>query len=550
MDKIFDLPVEVVTSWARLLLACVALLSVVPNSLGAGNQSGLTLLLLGYIAFAIVIVLARASRSLSRQGAYGVHAVDVAVSSALMVLSSGVASPFFVFYQFALIAATLRWDWMGALVTAGILTLTLWMVYLTGISPPAEVIAPDSDNLGRTLIRGAFLMTGGAMLAYLGAHRERGGRRFAKLAAWPQIQPGESKIDLLERSLSHVADVMQAPRVLVIWDEADEPYRQMALWEGGQVRYSREDSTLFGDLVAPTHKHRPFAVVQEQGRGAAGNLFNKLVDRALIKTFAFTAVATAPFRYTACRGRIFVLDRTTAREEDLSLISVIASRIGVSLEDRILRDKLEASAIAQERSRLGRDLHDGVLQGLAAASIQLKVVSTTLPPEAQQPLRSIRDVLADEAQRIRTYVEANRAIAPSATGLVLLAPEVQKRIKRLRDLWGCEVELTVEPVDLNASLTTSRNVGHMIAEGVSNAVRHGRASRIQIQISKSETGLLLSIRDNGHGFENLSGSYDLNERSIGGNAPDSLKSRVEECGGTLYLSSSPQGTNLTVELRT
>jgi signal transduction histidine kinase len=464
-----------------------------------------------------------------------------------MVLSNGVASPFFVFYQFALIAAALRWNWKGALVTAGILTVTLWMVYVTGISPPLSVVAPDSDSWSRTLIRGGFLMVGGAMLAYLGAHRERASRRFAKLAAWPQIQSNESKIELLERTLTHVVDVMQAPRALVIWDEADEPHRQVAMWQGGHVRYSREDSTLFGDLVASTHWERPFAVTRGKG-DRADSSFNRLVDRTLIRVFDFAAVTTAPFRYTSCHGRVFILDQTATSEEDLALVTVVASRIGASLEDRILRDKLEASVIAQERSRLGRDLHDGVLQGLAAASIQLKVLSTTLPPETQQQLRSIRDVLADEAQRIRTYVEANRAIAPSVTGLVLLAPEVHKRIKRLRDLWGCDIELTIEPTDLNASLTTARNVGHMIAEGVSNAVRHGRASRIQIHISKQGAGLSLSIRDNGHGFENLSGSYDLSEQSIGGNGPDSLKSRVEECGGTLYLSSSPQGANLTVEL--
>src|SRR3712207_464892 len=93
-DKMFDLPVEVVTSWARLLLASVGLLALTAEGHKPGTGSAIVLLLLGYIAFATVIVVARSSRALSYGGAYGVHAVDVAVSSALMLLTNGALSPF------------------------------------------------------------------------------------------------------------------------------------------------------------------------------------------------------------------------------------------------------------------------------------------------------------------------------------------------------------------------------------------------------------------------------------------------------------------------
>ncbi len=426
VEKMFDLPVEVVTSWARLLLACVGLFALVVGGHKPAPSSIIVVLLLAYIAFAVIIVIARSSRALSHTGAYVIHAVDVTVSSALMLLTAGTISPFFVFYQFTLITATLRWDWAGALITAGILTTTLWLFQLTGFSPSTAASSAVPDNIGgeSIVIRDGFLMISGAMLAYMGAYRERARRRFAKLAAWPQVGEG-TKIQLIETALSYSADVMRTHRLLVIWDEVDEPYRHVALWAEGELRYSRETTNLFGDLVSASHRDRTFVFVRGNVRdvpaGASGQ-DNSLLDRVLTKTFKINSAATSPFIYATCRGRVFVLDRTAWSEEDLSVVSVIAGRIGGSLEDHVLRDKLQAAAAFQERTRLGRDLHDGVLQGLAAASINLKIISLTLPPESQEQLRNVRDVLADEAQRIRNFVEANRARAALTTGLVPLRP--------------------------------------------------------------------------------------------------------------------------------
>jgi signal transduction histidine kinase len=212
-----------------------------------------------------------------------------------------------------------------------------------------------------------------------------------------------------------------------------------------------------------------------------------------------------------------------------------------------LRHWLGAAAL-QERTKLGRDLHDGVLQGLAAASIQLKILSLSLPPEAQEQLQTIRQTLADEAQRIRSFVEANRARAIPTTGHVQITADIEKRVARLRDLWACEINVSIEPADLTSSITTARHIGHMLAEAVSNAVRHGRATFISIAIEKRGDNVVLSVSDNGSGFVGLQGTFTSAELNRTRSGPLSLKSRVTEAGGRLFLTSLPSGTNVTVEL--
>jgi signal transduction histidine kinase len=113
--------------------------------------------------------------------------------------------------------------------------------------------------------------------------------------------------------------------------------------------------------------------------------------------------------------------------------------------------------------------------------------------------------------------------------------------------WGCEVDLTITPPDLKGSLSVARSIRHMLNEAVSNAVRHGRASRVEADIASREDRIMLSIQDDGIGFVDLDGSYTQKQLVSGNLGPLSLRSRVEELGGVLYLTSTPTGSNITIE---
>ena len=244
-----------------------------------------------------------------------------------------------------------------------------------------------------------------------------------------------------------------------------------------------------------------------------------------------------------------MLDRTTWAEEDVPLVKIISERVGIELEDRILRRQLEEGAITRERVRLGRDLHDGVLQGLAAANIQLKVLSDQLPSDFTNRVSAIRGALADEAHRIRDFVEESRSVGASSPEVVSIGPELRKRCEALGTQWGCAVDVIIQPPELLTSAATARHLDHIVGESVSNAVRHGRASQVSVRLAEKAEKLELCIQDDGTGFD-IPQSGRPNSGQQVPPRPLSLRSRVEELGGKLMILPSPKGADIRVELPT
>ena len=185
---------------------------------------------------------------------------------------------------------------------------------------------------------------------------------------------------------------------------------------------------------------------------------------------------TAPFNMDYCYGGIIAFNRSGWSSEDLRIAEIAANVIGTQIEEAALRIELEAGIVGNERERLGRDLHDGLLQGLAASMMQLRALSAAAPSGLQNDLDNVRAILAEEASKIRTFVEETRNRERATTGLLSLTTEMGRVIAGLQKRWSCEVTMTIDPPDLACSLSTTRSVRHMVNEAVSNAVRHGRAS--------------------------------------------------------------------------
>ncbi|MFD0461504.1 sensor histidine kinase [Microvirga aerilata] len=101
---------------------------------------------------------------------------------------------------------------------------------------------------------------------------------------------------------------------------------------------------------------------------------------------------------------------------------------------------------------------------------------------------------------------------------------------------------------MQVSAETARNLRHFLAEATSNAVRHGRASQIEVAIKAAPDRLSLTVVDNGLGFKDLHGSYSGKEMSARSLGPVSLRTRAEAMGGALTLQTSKSGTKIHVEV--
>src|SRR5262249_25424799 len=178
----------------------------------------------------------------------------------------------------------------------------------------------------------------------------------------------------------------------------EEPYVNLIFWQEGTYQETRRPVGAFGDLVNPALAGVPFLtgdVCSEYVLLPSGPMRIKgsVTDPDLQAEFSIRGVATAPFAATICTGRVFLLDRSNWSDDDLLLTEIIAFRTGTELDRRVAQRRSEEVIASQERSRLTRDLHDGVLQSLTAAALQLNLVDNASEQDPKSPLDLVQPPL-------------------------------------------------------------------------------------------------------------------------------------------------------------
>jgi signal transduction histidine kinase len=549
----FDAPAEWVIAQGRLFLCGLSLMAVffeppVPAQFASATYA----MLISYFAYAVGVVAATHWRLPDPASARGIHAADVLATSLLLFLTDGPTSPFFAFFTFILLAAALRWSWQGVLTTFGVLLIAFVGSSVTQSETLPE--PPIAHAFRGTVIGAAYLAVIAAMLAYVSVYRERTSERLAKLAEWPAYAMRDEDLPGFASILAHAANVLGAPRVVTIWEEGEEPFLKTASWAQGSYQNSTEPAEAVADLVPPALMRSAFAtdnvafnvVLLPAGHISIGTPL-KISD--VLRRFSIVSMATAPFTGSICRGRVFVLDRTGWTGDHLLLMEIVASRMAIELDRQVLQAQAQDAAAMRERIRLARDLHDGILQSLAAAGLQLKLAGDRLNKGARSRIDTAKGLLASEQRRIREYVQAMRP-KPELPGDVMLSHDLAGLLAETARSWNCALSFFVEPDDAMVSRKMAAQLSLMLPEAIANAVRHGKASQLGVTVRKADDGLTIVVRDNGSGFGAAASNDNDSGRSAPNIKPASLLERVGELGGSLEVVSSSTGAELRIRLPT
>jgi signal transduction histidine kinase len=200
-------------------------------------------------------------------------------------------------------------------------------------------------------------------------------------------------------------------------------------------------------------------------------------------------------------------------------------------EVRVLTATMEGQE--QERTRLARELHDGVGGILSAAKMHLSIVS-----DNDQHLGDAMSMLNHASQEIRTIAHNLSPNIILMNELDTAVEEFCNRMKSERLVIDCYTIGKVPRLKPAFKLCVYRTVQEIIT----NVIRHAGASRVLVQMSISDNVLLLSIEDNGRGFDPA-----MNR----GNGLMNLESRVKEMNGEMHIQSSPgSGTAVQLEFDT
>jgi two-component system NarL family sensor kinase len=200
----------------------------------------------------------------------------------------------------------------------------------------------------------------------------------------------------------------------------------------------------------------------------------------------------------------------------------------------------------RERQRLGRELHTGVGQLLAAIRLQVDTVATAMPdppPAAQQALDRI-SLLAGEA------LEQVRAVSRR------LHPPVWQRLTledALRQMWEASgvperfaATATIARLEREPAPEIKALVYRAAQEGVSNLVSHSRATAAKLTLRESGDWLQLTVWDNGSGFD-VAAIWEAPANVTAGLGLRSLREEAEAVGATVRIESGPEGTSLIAE---
>jgi signal transduction histidine kinase len=512
-------------------------------------------LLAAYVVYAvsIAVLVWRADAPSHRQGLV-THAFDFAFFTLFIYFTRGPLSPFNTFFVFALVCATLRWQWRGTLWTA-IATLTAFF----GLGLYFSLILQDPDfQLYPLIVRSVYLAVVAVLLGYLGAHEERTRRDMTALAAWPQTV--DQDIEPLVRTLlEHAARALQAPRAVLAWVEREEPWLYVASWSGDGFSWTRAAPAAFGGLVAPALAGCGFLcfdaaaaepAVLRRGPDGLQRWRGAPVDPAFLARYPLRSVLCLPLRADSAEGRLFLADKAAMTSDDLVLGEIVAGVVAARLDLFYLHRTLEEAATTEERIRLARDLHDGVLQSLTGIGLRLAAVRGVLddPRAARDALEALQRLISLEQRDLRFFIEELKppplaATAGEGPGLALRLGELAQRMELE---WGLRSELRIEETGERLPEALTREIYLVVREALVNAVRHGEASAVRVTIAlDAQSRLAVTVADNGRGFP-VHGRWShaaLADEKLG---PRSLLERVESLRGTVSLESSASGARLEI----
>jgi signal transduction histidine kinase len=525
-----------VISLGRVMLAILFLLAVFadrsePDRSFMGTYGALILYSVGAIGIAAITW---RNWWLDARLAVAMHAFDMAVFTAIVFSTNGATRPFFLFVVLPLLSAAIRWGWRETALTAAVLiALFLGAGFLLA---GTEGWQPE-----RIVVRSGHLIILSLLLIWFGIHQN-----FSRL--FFQAEDIDAKLenypDPLARALGlAMAATRASGGAMLIAPTGDEANDGLTI-SGGQRSNVTLSDPIFRSADAPAFL---FDIPRD-----------RLLSRRPNGSFRFAAASSRLSLNEA--ARLGLSEGLAARVitgtqqgwlvlwgiPDLSCDFIDLGRelgraTGGIIDRHALLQAIEISTAARTRLGLARDVHDSIVQFLAGAAFRVEAIkrSATSGNAVNQELDELKRLLVEEQGEIRGFLLALRRERELDLGEALA--ELRVLAERLSQQWSVDCNITAkEGRDSSIPIRLQLDLHQILREAVANAVRHGGADRVDVDLAIDDDHLELRVADNGSGFARTSERQAVEPRSI--------KERVERAQGSLRLVTAPGSTNLLISV--
>lgn len=198
--------------------------------------------------------------------------------------------------------------------------------------------------------------------------------------------------------------------------------------------------------------------------------------------------------------------------------------------------EIEKMTLLEERNRMSKELHDTLGHSFISLILSLDAsiaLMDSKPAEAKDRLTRLRTLAENNLDEMRNIVHEMGEEEESS-----LIRQVESLVARFREHTGTVLTLSLPETERSIRFEVRQAVLRVIQESLTNALKHGKASQLHLELTFSESNLQLSVRNNGNPIDKLNYGFGLT----------TMKQRVERLGGRLQLF-SVKGTPAMTEVR-
>lgn len=561
---------EKVLATARVFAAFCSLVAirVDPGVPGSYQLSAHVIVVLYLIHSLATLILVHLYQDGGPSFVLSVHAADILWPGLISLFTAGPNSPFFVLFALALLAAAYRWGLRETIGTA----LGCMVVFLG-----EALFAVSSLGSRFHVLHGRFhydvfvpqimsLVLGGILLGYLAeGEKKLRGETLAVRRLLQKANPEASVQEILSNVLESILMLFDASNAaLVVKNTSTE---QVFLWESGGAQ-KRPDSLEFTELDAPgrsrylfpmpgtswylqrSHRAEPYRISILNDKGRRLNKLTCTLPETLFSGRPFRSLLAVTFKLESeWSGRIFLFDLrgSSGLESDLRFLQELISEVAPAVHSVYQLRRSRSRVRTIERTRVARDLHDGVIQSLIALEMQVEVLrrqASGVSLDAAEKLENVRNLLRLEVINLRGLMQQLRSDEAAPRELLLCVAEMVEKFQRetgIRAIFTTELETAAFPPRV------SREVAQIVQEALANVRKHSGAGAVRVHLGIKEGLCKLTIEDDGRGFQ-FSGRLSQAEMDLSGKGPRVIRERVHSIRGDLAIESHPnQGARLEIQ---
>ena len=535
----------------RAVIAAAAFGAVYIDPLESALQPRATYaLLIVYTAYALVFAVwtIAAPVGSSRAVRIGTHVVDLAFFGAINYLTAGASSPFFVFFVFSIVCAMLRFGRRGTLNAA----VAAFVIFMFSVMARTDVAGFE---LNRFIIRCVYLLVIASLLVYVADYQQRIQSDLARIVRWRRI-PSQGYERLVEELMREPALIFGAKRVMLVYEHLASRVGFFGTMNGDDLACEPVPRELVEPMFdsAPTTYVRSgsfAAIAEERGPAPPPPRILPALPPELVAVYDINDVVATPFTGEFVRGRLLLLDGRQPLLEEVNLARIVATVIASRLDHHHAAEQLRRGAVAEERVRVARDLHDSVLQALTGVALQLRTLPRLMLRDAalaDQRLGEIEQTITDAQKDLRWFIEQlHTEHRREDEEAAVIADRLLSMSQRFEKQWGLTVDADVAPIIHLLPVPMRHEVYTIVSEAVANAAKHASAKSVRVKARVHEGEVCIDVADDGKGFP-FRGRYTVPEMARRQIGPRTLRDRVASLGGSMIVDSSDRGSEIEIRL--